>query len=437
MKKLVGIAAVTALVAAGAFADVSVGFSGHGSSHLVEKDVNHYTPKGDKEGKDDPNAKTTADFYSAVELSAQNQEGTIGFYIEAEQYKGFDGVDGDENGYEGWIFTDEAKAWAKLGWLKFSLGKLRMNELAGSISDWDNGHRDVMSLGKTDIFDRFDVLGCGIEFTPTPIEGLWLGLAFDAGKEYNGYHYTGLRDAKNTFLGFQLGVGFSTDTFQIKAAWFNNGDRDDRKSFSLEEDNDGNPVYDPNYIKDYIGKLELGFDLNLGESALLEIGAKIPFWSDGKKRTAAFIGDKEGNLGKLGKYEGLNNGDFFQIVAGLKLSSDALAFKAHAGFAGLADFDDGGDRKIAPGIFVDASLECAFTPLTLGVNLAWNGAFCENITANVIGAALYVKKDLASDCFIHAGIADKLTLANVKNGRYEVDYTGNKFYIPVGIEYAF
>ena len=422
MKKLVGIAAVTALVAAGAFADVSVGFSGHGSSHLVEKDVNHYTPKGGKEQKDDPNAKTTADFYSAVELSAQNQEGTIGFYIEAEQYKGFDGVDGDENGYEGWIFTDEAKAWAKLGWLKFSLGKLRMNELAGSISDWDNGHRDVMSLGKTDIFDRFDVLGCGIEFTPTPIKGLWLGLAFDAGKEYNGYHYTGLRDAKNTFLGFQLGVGFSTDTFQIKAAWFNNGDRDDRKSFlEPDEDEDGNEIYiyKNNNTKDYIGKLELGFDLNMGESALLEIGAKIPFWSDGKKRAN---GDR-----------GFTDNEFFQIVAGLKLSSDALAFKAHAGFAGLVDLD-GDDKKMAPGIVVDASLECAFTPLTLGVNLAWNGAFFENTTANILGAALYVKKDLASDCFIHAGIADKLDLVNVKDWR---DYTINKFYIPVGIEYAF
>ncbi|MCH5291236.1 MAG: hypothetical protein J1D88_05670 [Treponema sp.] len=436
MKKLVGIAAVTALVAAGAFADVSVGFSGHGSSHLVEKDVNHYTPKGGEEYKIDPNAKTTADFYSAVELSAQNQEGTIGFYIEAEQYKGFDGVAGNENEYlGGWMFMDEAKAWAKLGWLKFSLGKLRMNELAGSISDWDNGRRDVMSLGKTDIFDRFDVLGCGIEFTPTPIEGLWLGLAFDAGKKGE---YAGLRDAKNTFLGFQLGAGFSTDTFQIKAAWFNNGERDDRKSF-LEKDDYGNEIYKSNNIKDYIGKLELGFDLNLGESALLEIGAKIPFWSDGKKRTTAFTFIKDEDSYPGYEYEGLTDGEFFQIVAGLKVSSDALAFKAHAGFAGLADFDidNGGDIKMAPGIFVDASLECAFTPLTLGVNLAWNGAFCENITANVIGAALYVKKDLASDCFIHAGIADKLTLANVKIGGYEVDYTGNKFYIPVGIEYAF
>ena len=406
MKRLVGIAAVTALIAAGAFADVSVGFYGHGSSHLVE--AHNY----DSDTNDAPNGfndhqKSTAAFTNEVEISAENEDSTIGFYVYAYQYRGSDSSEDGSYNYSGWKFEDEAKAWAKLGWLKFSLGKLRMNELVGSISDWDNGRRDVMSLSKTAIFDRFEVLGCGIEFTPTPIKGLWLGLAFDAGDT------AGIKDTGDFFRSFNLGAGYGNDKFQIKAAWFNDENNDD----------------------DYIGKLELGFDLNLGESALLEIGAKIPLWSDGKQRTSPFTKVTDSPLGY--EYKGLNNGNFFQIVAGLKLSSEALAFKAHAGFAGLADFDDDGDRKMAPGIFVDASLECAFTPLTLGVNLAWNGAFCEDTTTNILGAALYVKKDLASGCFIHAGIADKLTLANEKNGGYEVDYTVNKFYIPVGIEYAF
>lgn len=98
------------------------------------------------------------------------------------------------------------------------------------------------------------------------------------------------------------------------------------------------------------------------------------------------------------------------------------------------------DLVYYPTFGVDAGLEYALDTFTLGATARYSGGFCndspidKNIAVNSFGAEVYVKKDVAADCFVFAGIADTLTVTDVED---IVKKTENRFYIPVGIEYAF
>lgn len=244
------------------------------------------------------------------------------------------------------------------------------------------------------------------------MEGLFIGATFDAfGPVIYDDNGAILDDsavwAENFYKSINVGFGYTIDEkFQIKAAYFGAKDPRDGSKDELKDD-------------DFNGKLELGFNWNINESNLLEVGVKIPLWSDNDER------DKE-------------NGYLFQAVAGIAGENDNLSYKGHAAYRSMNGTDKDGDLAYFPVFGVDAGIEYALEKFTLGATVNYGGTFnnllVKNIAVNIFGAEVYVKKDVAADCFVFAGIADTLTVTDVED---TVKKTENRFYIPVGIEYAF
>lgn len=296
-------------------------------------------------------------------------------------------------------------------WFLGQIGMVEVDDLRGTIGDWGNGRRDIGSLGEDDIFDRF-YPQTGVALSFYPVEGLFIGATFDAfGPVIYDDNGAILDDsavwAENFYKSINVGFGYTIDEkFQIKAAYFGAKDPRDGSKDELKDD-------------DFNGKLELGFDWNINESNLLEVGVKIPLWSDNDER------DEE-------------NGYLFQAVAGIAGENDNLSYKGHAAYRSMNGTDKDGDLAYFPVFGVDAGIEYALEKFTLGATVNYGGTFnnllVKNIAVNSFGAEVYVKKDVAADCFVFAGIADTLTVTDVED---IVKKTENRFYIPVGIEYAF
>lgn len=322
-------------------------------------------------------------------------------------------VDSDsERGFGKVSLPDQAKVWwMPTDWFLGQIGMVEVDDLRGTIGDWGNGRRDIGSLGEDDIFDRF-YPQAGLALSFYPLEGLFIGATFDAfGPVIYDDNGAILDDsavwAENFYKSINVGFGYTIDEkFQIKAAYFGAKDPRDGSKDELKDD-------------DFNGKLELGFDWNINESNLLEVGVKIPLWSDNDER------DEE-------------NGYLFQAVAGIAGENDNLSYKGHAAYRSMNGTDKGGDLAYFPVFGVDAGIEYALEKFTLGATVNYGGTFnnllIKNIAVNSFGAEVYVKKDVAADCFVFAGIADTLTVTDVED---TVKKTENRFYIPVGIEYAF
>ncbi len=98
------------------------------------------------------------------------------------------------------------------------------------------------------------------------------------------------------------------------------------------------------------------------------------------------------------------------------------------------------DLVYYPTFGVDAGVEYALDNFTLGGTAMYAGGFSndnksgKNVGVNIFGAEVYIKKDVAADCFVFAGVADTLVIADMED---TVKTATNRFYIPVGIEYAF
>lgn len=308
-----------------------------------------------------------------------------------------------EGGFGNVSLPDQAKVWwMPTDWFLGQIGMVEVDDLRGTIGDWGNERRDIGSLGEDDIFDRF-YPQAGVALSFYPVEGLFIGATFDAYKDGK----DGGDWAENFYKSINVGFGYTIDEkFQIKAAYF--GAKDPKKGSDDELEND-----------DFNGKLELGFDWNINESNLLEVGVKIPLWSDNDER------DEE-------------NGYLFQAVAGIAGENDNLSYKGHAAYRSMNGTDKDGDLAYFPAFGVDAGVEYALEKFTLGATVNYGGAFnnllVKNIAVNSFGAEVYVKKDVAADCFVFAGIADTLTVTDFED---TVKKTENRFYIPVGIEYAF
>lgn len=215
--------------------------------------------------------------------------------------------------------------------------------------------------------------------------------------------------AENFYKSINVGFGYTIDEkFQIKAAYF--GAKDPKKGSDDELEND-----------DFNGKLEFGFDWDINESNVLEVGVKVPLWSDNDKRK-----------------ENKDDGYLLRVVAGIAGENDNLSYKGHAAYRSMNGTDKDGDLAYFPVFDVDAGIEYALENFTLGATVNYGGAFNnlkeKNRAENSFGAEVYVKKDVAADCFVFAGIADTLTVTDFED---IVKKTENRFYIPVGIEYAF
>lgn len=406
MKKLFAFILGGAFTASFAFADVSIGISGRGAARVF--DFSGYNNDYDNEaaktagafGKDGSHsspATVFGEFLNDFNFSASTEDGKFGMNLDLEY-----AVD-SEGGFGNVSLPDQAKVWwMPTDWFLGQIGMVEVDDLRGTIGDWGNGRRDIGSLGEDDIFDRF-YPQAGLALSFYPLEGLFIGATFDAFKDGK----DGGDWAENFYKGINVGFGYTIDEkFQIKAAYFGAKDPRDGSKDELKDD-------------DFNGKLELGFDWNINESNLLEVGVKIPLWSDNDER------DEE-------------NGYLFQAVAGIAGENDNLSYKGHAAYRSMNGTDKDGDLVYFPVFGVDAGIEYALEKFTLGATVNYGGAFnnllVKNIAVNIFGAEVYVKKDVAADCFVFAGIADTLTVTDVED---IVKKTENRFYIPVGIEYAF
>lgn len=406
MKKLFAFILGGAFTASFAFADVSIGISGRGAARIF--DFSGYNNDYDNEaaktagvfGKDGSHsspATVFGEFLNDFNFSASTEDGMFGMNLDLEY-----AVD-SEGGFGSVSLPDQAKVWwMPTDWFLGQIGMVEVDDLRGTIGDWGNGRRDIGSLGEDDIFDRFNPK-TGVALSFYPVEGLFIGATFDAFKDGK----DGGDWAENFYKSINVGFGYTIDEkFQIKAAYF--GDKDNKKADKDELEDD-----------DFNGKLELGFDWNINESNLLEVGVKIPLWSDNDER------DEE-------------NGYLFQAVAGIAGENDNLSYKGHAAYRSMNGTDKDGDLAYFPVFGVDAGIEYALEKFTLGATVNYGGTFnnllVKNIAVNSFGVEVYVKKDVAADCFVFAGIADTLTVTDVED---TVKKTENRFYIPIGIEYAF
>lgn len=406
MKKLFAFILGGAFTASFAFADVSIGISGRGAARVF--DFSGYNNDYDNEaaktagafGKDGSHsspATVFGEFLNDFNFSASTEDGMFGMNLDLEY-----AVD-SEGGFGKVSLPDQAKVWwMPTDWFLGQIGMVEVDDLRGTIGDWGNGRRDIGSLGEDDIFDRF-YPQAGLALSFYPVEGLFIGATFDAFKDGK----DGGDWAENFYKSINVGFGYTIDEkFQIKAAYFGAKDPRDGSKDELKDD-------------DFNGKLELGFDWNINESNLLEVGVKIPLWSDNDKRDE-------------------KNGYLFQAVAGVVGENDNLSYKGHALYCSMNGTDKDGDLAYFPVFGIDAGIEYALENFTLGATVNYGGSFdnlqVKNIAVNSFGAEVYVKKDVAADCFVFAGIADTLTVTDVED---TVKKTENRFYIPVGIEYAF
>lgn len=405
MKKLFAFILGGAFTASFAFADVSIGISGRGAARVF--DFSGYNNDYDNEaaktagafGKDGSHsspATVFGEFLNDFNFSASTEDGMFGMNLDLEY-----AVD-SEGGFGSVSLPDQAKVWwMPTDWFLGQIGMVEIDDLRGTIGDWGNGRRDIGSLGEDDIFDRF-YPQAGLALSFYPVEGLFIGATFDAFKDGK----DGGDWAENFYKSINVGFGYTIDEkFQIKAAYFGAKDPRDGSKDELKDD-------------DFNGKLELGFDWNINESNLLEVGVKIPLWSDNDER------DEE-------------NGYLFQAVAGIAGENDNLSYKGHALYRSMNGTDKDGDLAYFPVFGVDAGIEYALEKFTLGATVNYGGTFNNLLVKNIVnsfGAEVYVKKDVAADCFVFAGIADTLAVTDVED---TVKKTENRFYIPIGIEYAF
>lgn len=430
MKKLFAFGFAAAFAASALFADISVGVSGRGAARAFDftgykNDYDSDAAKaavkakvdsmGDEEvGEPDKGewlkrikdgshsfpAKTFAEFVHDFNFSASTEDNKLGFNLDLEY------VVDSEGDFAGVSLPDQAKVWWQPAeWFLGQVGRIEVDDLRGSVGDWGVGRRDIGSLDEDSIFDRF-YPQAGVALSFYPVEGLFIGATFDA---YKGDEEVG-DWAENFYKGINVGFGYTVDEkFQIKAAYF--GAKDSKKAGSDDElEND-----------DFNGKLEFGFDWDINESNVLEVGVKVPLWSDNDKRN-----DSE------------DDGYLLQVVAGIAGENDNISYKGHAGYVSMNDKDKDGDLSYYPVISLDAGVEVAFDKFTLGATACYGGVFNnlgdKNINVNSFGAEIYLKKDVAADCFVFAGIADSLVITDVED---TVKNTANRFSIPLGIEYAF
>ncbi len=427
MKKLFAFVLGGALIASFAFADVSVGVSGRGAARVFDfagynNDYDNdyaeilYAEKFGKDGSHSSPATTFGEFVHDFNFSASTEDNKLGFNLDLEY------VTDSEDGFSVSL-PDQAKVWWQpTDWFLGQIGMIEVDDLRGTIGDWGNGRRDIGSLGEDDIFDRF-YPQAGVALSFYPVEGLFIGATFDAfgpvNKDDDGViiqdGFASNIWAENFYKSINVGFGYTIDDkFQIKAAYF--GAKDPRKNTG----DDVNPNYkDELEDDDFNGKLELGFNWNINENNLLEVGVKVPLWSDNDKR--------DGDEGYL-----------FQAVAGVAGENDNLSYKGHVAYCSMNGTDKDNDLAYYPVFGVDAGVEYALDNFTLGATVNYGGEFNnigdQNEITNTFGAEVYIKKDVAADCFVFAGIADTLTITDVED---TVKNTTNRFYIPLGIEYAF
>lgn len=399
MKKIIGIAAIAAMVATSAFAEIT--FGAWGRSGLDFGNVSSgsaYDISTNDSTTIDPTDATLAATPSwaagsrvGFSVAGKNDDGTVGFNVNVDANGGTFGV------------GDQAKVWGKLGFMEVQFGKIQLDDLRGSIGDWGN-REEFNQKGEDAIFTRFYPKE-GMTVALRPIEGLFIGAAIDTG--------TGTARLEDAFKAVQVGLGYTVkDTVQLKAQYIGSA------------------------VEDHYGTLEFGADLLMIKNNLIEIGAKLPMAKD-------------------------NADGYFNAIVALSGSADKLTYKGHlfadfghsstyvyqsvadklAGGSATMTFNEDNDPTT---VGLDACAEYDVGVCSIGLTGAYVAGFNTvdlggsddyKIVTNTIGVELYAKKGF-SNGYLFGGVADKMVFTSESASDSGTSFI-NTFNIPVGAEYWF
>ena len=284
MKKIVGLALVSALVAGAAFADVSVHAWGRSG---LDFDLN--TTESDTEAAVTATPSWANGSRVGVNFGASTEGDTLGFNLNL-----------DCNGST-FAVGDQAKIYARLfDVVTVQFGRIQLDTLRGSIGDWGN-RQEFTVAGEDALFTRFNPWrGMTLSYDN---HGLFIGASIcaDSGDT-----------AKETFQKVQAGVGYTiTDIAQIKVQYI------------------GSDVAKNN------GTIEAGVDLLMIPGTLVETGVKVYLTEKtGFKGTVGFKGgyDAVSFIGHItDSYT--NDQNWFGIDSGIEYDFGPCAAGLTGGFS--------------------------------------------------------------------------------------------------------
>lgn len=392
-------------------------------------------------------------------------------------------VNYNEDGKYAVAIGDQAKIWGlfdnPLFQTKLAFGRMRENELRGSIGDF--GQRESGDVkSEDDIFQEIWTatgLFASIKGNEdSALKGFYmngavdiagvLGLesATDTDSEKSMQLYDALRDA-------QFGVGYTVPgLFQIKSQFWGDSIAESNYRYSANKYKDARAAgYDMN---DYYGRMEFGIDWlgfmgganGLGDvdlektpnANLIELGVKVPIVT--REGLRDYDPEKFYNwyacLGTMGVIE-----KGFILYKGHLWGGQGTSNLSQYSY-GLVDMakDNGANIVMAGGDFLAEVCANPFGKQDVFIGLSGNynitsangdGDMKSGLTVNdlklrqhKIGCEVYVKKTFAANNFIFAGIAGDFTIQSMEgnvNGLVDLKYDGktSKFYMPIGIEMFF
>ncbi|MBR6914483.1 MAG: hypothetical protein IKN34_11920 [Treponema sp.] len=392
-------------------------------------------------------------------------------------------VNYNEDGKYAVAIGDQAKIWGlfdnPLFQTKLAFGRMRENELRGSIGDF--GQRESGDVkSEDDIFQEIWTatgLFASIKGNEdSALKGFYmngavdiagvLGLesATDTDSEKSMQLYDALRDA-------QFGVGYTVPgLFQIKSQFWGDSIAESNYRYSANKYKAAREAgYDMN---DYYGRMEFGIDWlgfmgganGLGDvdlektpnANLIELGVKVPIVT--REGLRDYDPEKFYNwyacLGTMGVIE-----KGFILYKGHLWGGQGTSNLSQYSY-GLVDMakDNGANIVMAGGDFLAEVCANPFGKQDVFIGLSGNynitsangdGDMKSGLTVNdlklrqhKIGCEVYVKKTFAANNFIFAGIAGDFTIQSMEgnvNGLVDLKYDGktSKFYMPIGIEMFF
>ena len=398
-----------------------------------------------------------------------------------------------ESGRYAVAIGDQAKIWGIFDFnpidLKVAFGKMREQELRGSIGDF--GQRESSDVrSEDDIFtEMWPVLGMFVSAKGqegTALEGLYAAVdcdAFGLISDDNNYT-TSLGQLASTIQG---GVGYTIPGLaQVKAQFIGDSIEESNKKYSSAK---YEAAREAGFgWKDYAGRFEFGIDwlgfaggaTGLGNvdldatpnANLIELGVKVPLVLDEDLRQydpekfynfyaclgtmgviqKGFIlykahlwgGKGESNLSQYTDITGSGTGllDYTGNAADIVMAGfDALAevclnpFGKQNNFAGLSF-----NYNIT---LANADGDCSVGGNPMTVNDL-------TMAQHKFGVEVYLKHTFAANNYFFIGVADRLTIAKMEgtvdlyskfqaDAKLDLSYTGvtNKVYIPVGVEMFF
>ncbi len=267
MKKLIGIAAVAALLATSAFAEINIGAGfnqGTWTPFFLEKIGDE-----DVEIKMSVGAPWGGGVRTGVSFAGAGEN--IGFVLDI---KG----DGGEIGV-----NDNSYVWAKpWEWLEIRAGNWFGDSLR-STHDYGIrasrriglGAHDTTTFARISSDDTYDGTMNGALLAITPIEGLFIGAGFDIGNGHDWDYFSAYgKDIKDVFKDSQYVVGYTIDgLLAIKAQYMGGATAG---IFKTEESKD-----------DLKGTINAGVDLLMLEGMKICVGAFIPLEKDKNMSFAA------------------------------------------------------------------------------------------------------------------------------------------------------